>query len=306
MSPGSRPSRFRIAATLGVAGGLAALPGLVLIHEIAGEWGLVAVGLGLAVGAAALAGALIAGPTERFIRRGRAPWLPCLGGTFLAYPLFAALGVVAAAILMPSTATFTHALYLFVGLTLAGMVTTGWLALPAAVMAAFWLARAPRPRAAVDVGASTTALIFGLALALGLTQGYRSFEARWYVQAIPAEIEVGQAVAIDGEWGIREGCGVAIFRLTEAARERIQLHGLEALSGARKGRGRPEYNAYEAWVATPVPRQLRGIACARLPDALTGRIHRALSTPGNYITHGYEFDLLIIPQQRLVVYGYMG
>lgn len=65
--------------------------------------------------------------------------------------------------------------------------------------------------------------------------GFRVWETSWYKGLIPAALEVDGTVLIDGQSGIREGCGVAIFKLTDPALARIRSSGLAAVAGAGAG-----------------------------------------------------------------------
>lgn len=67
--------------------------------------------------------------------------------------------------------------------------------------------------------------------------GFRVWETSWYKGLIPAALEVDGTVLIDGQSGIREGCGVAILKLTDPALARIRSSGLAAVAGAGAGAG---------------------------------------------------------------------
>lgn len=149
-------------------------------------------------------------------------------------------------------------------------------------------------------------------LLLVLYLGFKFAERQFSIAALPAGIEPASVVLISGESGFREGCGVAVFRLAPALRQRLAMQGLAALQGARQARGHADapYYSYAAWQRTPVSEPdsqvALGLSCAGADEALTQRINRAQGSPGAFYSSKDEGLLLVIPQEGLIVFGYFG
>jgi hypothetical protein len=153
-------------------------------------------------------------------------------------------------------------------------------------------------------------------LLLVLYLGFKLFERQSMLQTLPAALEVKGVEWIAGESGFREGCGVAVFRLSAAARQQLHDHGLAALADARQARGySDDYHRYDAWQPTPAGDEGRSagseegvwaLQCGDLPEALEQRISAGLNGPGGYLTHKNEGLLLVLPSEGLVVFAYNG
>lgn len=149
-------------------------------------------------------------------------------------------------------------------------------------------------------------------LLLVLYLGVKFAERQFSIAALPAGIEPAGVVLISGESGLREGCGVAVFRMAPALRQRLARQGLAALEGASQGRGYADesYYSYTAWQPTPVldtdSQVALGLSCADADDALTQRINRAQGSPGAFYSRKDEGLLLVIPAEGLIVFGYFG
>ncbi|UUY09778.1 hypothetical protein LRS11_07020 [Pseudomonas sp. J452] len=149
-------------------------------------------------------------------------------------------------------------------------------------------------------------------LLLVLYLGFKVAERQSAIAALPTNIEPAGVVLIGGESGLREGCGVAVWRMSTAMRQRLASHGLAALTQARQARGHADepYYRYAPWQPTPVgegisPVEL-GLQCADSDQALTRRIHQAMHSPGAFYSHKDEGLLLVIPAEGLIVFGYFG
>ena len=141
---------------------------------------------------------------------------------------------------------------------------------------------------------------------------FKLYERSHFIDVLPAAIEPAGAVLISGESGFREGCGVAVFRLSGEARDALKSLGLAALDEARQARGyADDYYHYEAWQSTPV---LAGeisegwppLACAAADEDLERRILLAMQSPGSFYTSKDEALLLVLPAEGLIVFGYFG
>lgn len=149
-------------------------------------------------------------------------------------------------------------------------------------------------------------------LLLVLYLGFKFAERQHSIAALPASIEPAGVVLISGESGLREGCGVAVWRMSAAMRQRLANHGLTALAEARQARGHTDepYYRYAPWQPTPVEEKISamelGLQCADSDKALTRRIHRAMHGPDAFYSHKDEGLLLVIPAEGLIVFGYFG
>jgi hypothetical protein len=158
-----------------------------------------------------------------------------------------------------------------------------------------------------------TILLFTVVVALA----WRFWELQSYVGVLPASIEVTDTLAISGQSGFREGCGVAVFRLSKDTAESIKKNPLSSLANARQARNDDsDYHAFSEWVETPhkitddglslKDRWLNGINCAKLSHELASTIYRALEAPGSYYATSAEGGLIVIPEADLIVFSYEG
>ena len=141
---------------------------------------------------------------------------------------------------------------------------------------------------------------------------FKLFERSHFIDVLPAAIEPAGVVLISGQSGFREGCGVAVFRLSGATRNALKSSGLAALSEANQARGHADdYHRYEPWQSTPV---LAGeisegwppLSCADADADLERRILLAMQSPGAFYTRKREALLLVLPEEGLIVFGYFG
>lgn len=154
------------------------------------------------------------------------------------------------------------------------------------------------------------AVLLWFCLLLLLYLGYKLAERSYAIDALPAPLEVDGLVLIADESGLREGCGVAVLRMSPALRARLQREGLAALQEARQARGYADYYRYEPWQALPAPGEgdmlspiFLGLQCADADDELSARIGRASQ---GYYTTKHEGALLVLPREGLIVFGYFG
>src|SRR5688572_13725649 len=102
----------------------------------------------------------------------------------------------------------------------------------------------------------------GCAAVLGcIMLAWNFFETKFFRNALPIELETQGFATTGSDGGLvsalfefrREGCGGAIFRLTDEAREAIKTKGLAFFTNARHGRGYPiadplhHYYTYKMW-----------------------------------------------------------
>ncbi|MEK8030966.1 hypothetical protein AACH06_09085 [Ideonella sp. DXS29W] len=161
-------------------------------------------------------------------------------------------------------------------------------------------------------GGSVLLVIAGLVAVLCMAYQFAQF--RWYLGALPAQIEVDGVVAIADSGGIREGCGAAVFALSRGMLDRLQDRGMAALMDARQGRARSgTHGAFGAWQeAAPAGRggamdlHLSGMDCGGLDEALQQRIITAVAQPGAYVATAQESSLIVIPSLQIVVLSFIG
>ncbi len=140
------------------------------------------------------------------------------------------------------------------------------------------------------------------------------FKYYWYSGSIPAKIGITYAIHIGGVSGIiREGCGAAIFRLSDATADAISRKGLDFFNDAiysRKSKDR--YYTYSSWKETPVPNSWTsegtwpGLGCSGASRSLLSQILPAASKKGSYYSSKDEGWIVVIPSFKLVVYSYFG
>lgn len=151
-----------------------------------------------------------------------------------------------------------------------------------------------------------------LALQLVLYLLFKGVEREHFRQALPAQIEPAGLILIDGMSDFREGCGVAVWRLSEATAASLQQHGFGYLQSAQQARGYAEsYYRYGPWQATPLAdaQSMDGwlpLGCADAPEALQEQILRGAQGMQGYYSEKREGVLLVLPRERLIVFAYNG
>ncbi|HSC83846.1 MAG TPA: hypothetical protein VLC30_09550 [Pseudomonas sp.] len=149
-------------------------------------------------------------------------------------------------------------------------------------------------------------------LLLVLYLGFKFAERQLSIAALPLSIEPSGVVLIGGESGLREGCGVAVFRMSGSFRQRLMTQGQATLELAQQGRGYIDdpYYSYSPWLPTPVEKAAAevalGLGCSDADDVLARRIYRALESPGAFYSRKPEGMLLVVPQEGLIVFGHFG
>ena len=157
------------------------------------------------------------------------------------------------------------------------------------------------------------------------------FKYYWYSGFIPAKIEITYAIHIGGVSGIiREGCGAAIFRLSDATADGISRKGLDFFNDAlysRKSKdkgldffndalysrnSKDRYHTYSSWKETPVPSSWTsegawpGLGCSGASRSLLSQILLPASKKGSYYSSKHEAWIVVIPSFKLVVFSYFG
>ncbi|CAN7549352.1 hypothetical protein DBR23_23605 [Acidovorax sp. HMWF018] len=148
-----------------------------------------------------------------------------------------------------------------------------------------------------------------LVLILLPVKGCSHMQVELYRQAIPPQFELVEALHHDEIVGFREGCGYAIFRLSEDNLARIRRQGLAYFDAAQLGRDGKPYHQYQPWQATLTDAHdqlFRGQSCAGEPPELLEQAQRAVGKEGAFFTTGHEQDLVVVPELGLLIYSYNG
>lgn len=148
-----------------------------------------------------------------------------------------------------------------------------------------------------------------LVLILVPMKGCSHLQVSFYRQAIPPQFESLEVLHHDEVSGFREGCGYAIFRLSDKDLARLRSHGLTYLETARLGRDGKQYNQYKPWSATPAPRDehlFRGVSCINEPPELLNQAQSAAYKEGAFFTTGDEKDLVVVPALGILIYSFNG
>ena len=139
------------------------------------------------------------------------------------------------------------------------------------------------------------------------------YEYHWYSGLIPEKIGITYAINISGQSGFREGCGAAIFRLTNATADATSRKGIDFFNDAiYSRRSKDPYYTYRSWKETPVPNTWTsegtwpGLACSSASSSLLSQILLAASKKGSYYSSKDEAEILVIPSLKLVVFSYFG
>ncbi len=149
-------------------------------------------------------------------------------------------------------------------------------------------------------------------VALAPFVAYEAIQYHWFSKVLPAQIGVTYPISISDEGGFREGCGTAVFKVSDETLEAIKKKGLSVLSGATQARGHPNesYYKYEEWKETPVPPSWLSegswMLCSSLSDATQAKIVAAATQKGAYYTTKAEGQLILIPSLGYVVFSFFG
>ena len=148
-----------------------------------------------------------------------------------------------------------------------------------------------------------------LVLILLPMKGCSHMQMELYRQAIPPQFELVEVLHHDEIVGFREGCGYAIFRLSEDSLVRIRRQGMAYFAAAQLGRDGKPYHQYQPWQATPTNEHeqlFRGQSCAGEASEVLEQAQRAAGREGAFFTTGHEQDLVVVPALGLLIYSYNG
>ncbi|MGI0117843.1 hypothetical protein [Zooshikella sp. RANM57] len=143
--------------------------------------------------------------------------------------------------------------------------------------------------------------------------GWVVFEDYWYRQFIPKEIGLAYRLSIGSDSGFREGCGVAVFKLSDETYQQISHEGISFFKNIQQARGSSDYShSYGDWSATPRKDWTRdediywGFCGGNLSESLQSLIIHRGKQEGSFYAFSHEAWLMIIPQEKLVIYSHNG
>lgn len=144
----------------------------------------------------------------------------------------------------------------------------------------------------------------------------------FFKNAIPQNLEITHILLQETHPSLRESCGGVVFKISQATVDRIQEEGISFLNTDKVGRGyhfdrettKSLYYTYEDWAETPAPHSWtsEGIPASfgcMLKDTdkkYSKVIFNALRNPGSFFTTKDEGQILLIPSEKLLVYGFNG
>lgn len=140
---------------------------------------------------------------------------------------------------------------------------------------------------------------------------YKAFQYFQYKAFLPSAIEITLPISIGDETYFREGCGVAVFKLSESTMTKIEAKGIRFFDGVTQARGHSDnYYKYEAWKETPVPlewtREGSWFMCSVISNDLVHQITEAAKQKKAYYTTKDEGQLILIPSLGFIVFSFYG
>ena len=159
----------------------------------------------------------------------------------------------------------------------------------------------------------SNSLIFAICAAVSVIAPMKACEhmnVRRYEAALPPALDVTDLIYYSEE-GPNENCGAAIFKLSPTTVAQIKGQGLAYFDKANWGRGIQSDQMYRAWRSTPKidsseERALRGFGCLSRPPEVWSSILQATQNQGAFFALGSGYDLLVLPELRLVVLSFDG
>lgn len=150
---------------------------------------------------------------------------------------------------------------------------------------------------------------------LAIYGAWSLFEWHWYLGIIPQRVGTSYPIHISGQSDLREGCGVAVFRLDRTTVRKIEAEGVRFLNTARQSRkSKDAYHTFEEWKPTPRPSDVDndksllsyGLMCSSAGPSLSRQLDEAVRAPGSFYAFGPEKVLVVIPSRRIVVLSWYG
>lgn len=138
------------------------------------------------------------------------------------------------------------------------------------------------------------------------------YEDYWHRKAIPENIGLSYRISIGTDSDFMfSGCGVAVYRLDSATYEQILEHGLAFFVSSTRARGHiSDYYKYSEWKETPRHDWRRyedwsyQFHCGNLSENLYKKILKYGKSQKSYYALRSESALMVIPEERLVVFTF--
>lgn len=114
---------------------------------------------------------------------------------------------------------------------------------------------------------------------------YEAFQYYWFSKVLPAQISVTYPISISDEGGFREGCGSAIYKVSDETLEAIKKDGIKFLQSLLR----------------------HGVILTTLiTHTKSGKIVAAAKQRGAYYTTKHEGELILIPSLGYVIFSFFG
>lgn len=164
----------------------------------------------------------------------------------------------------------------------------------------------PRPLSATAFGATWLALVV-----IAPMQGCDYYQVRLYKEATPGKFQLADLIYHDEQANLREGCGGAVFKLSDQSLASIKQQGLAYFNDATLGRDGARYHQYAPWQALAHKRAsqdwlLRGAHCIEDPPAMWDDVQKAVDRGEGFFTTGHGQDLIVIPKLGVIVFSHNG
>ena len=146
-----------------------------------------------------------------------------------------------------------------------------------------------------------------------LYNSWTSWSNDVYRQHIPPEVEVAGLIDSGNTWGVRGGCGAAIFELTVKAKEKLSVAGITALTdGVDDAPGVDTSGRVAVWQETPYTAELiresdwaAALGCTSIRAKLHKVIYAALQRKGSFHRRYKNGTILVVPASGIVVYTFI-
>jgi len=148
-----------------------------------------------------------------------------------------------------------------------------------------------------------------LILFLSILLAWFIYEDYWFRKAIPENIGLNYRISIGTNSGPFSGCGVAVYKLDDNAYANIMNDGLNFFISSTHARGHSGHK-YGEWKQTPRHDWVRPkdwiyqLHCGNLADDLYSKILESGKSNGSYYSLMHEAALMVIPNEKLVVFTY--
>jgi hypothetical protein len=142
--------------------------------------------------------------------------------------------------------------------------------------------------------------------------GYKTLLYFRYKAILPSAIEVTYPISVGEEGVFREGCSIAIYKLSDSTLDGIKKNGVSFFDGVTQARGHSDYyHKYAEWKETPIPPNWTSegswFICSNLADKkILADIVKASKLSGAFYTTMHEGELVVVPSLKLVVFSSFG